>query len=536
MKRLFIFSFALLSAAGASHAATPIYGSITEKNQDSFVLRYKTLESANYHLCGTSTLACRYYGTTTPTLPIIATTTPSKPAEEGLRATSRSGRFVATYKAATSKDPKRVFSVSDTTTGKIYTIESRLAYWDLLSEEYKLFAFNPSETKLVYLDDKDGHPSLYAIDLTKLSDPVKSERLMTRPYSVSDFLFVDDNRLLFTANREHPLRWALHAYDFSAETATKISDANYGTPLKRIGSYVSFSRTKNNISEIAFYDPVLKTVKTPSFDRNAPIATVEPVQEPITLAGLNAVVLKPDNFSAAKAYPLLLWLHGGPYRQTSIGYHPYGSYGVYDQTLESFRQRGYLVVKLDYHGSYGYGRPFAESLQYNVGKIDVKDVTDAVTALKNRYTISKIYPIGNSYGGYLALKAAADKPALFAGAISIAGVTDWQFLIEKLPDTIFKTHFNSPTGSMNALLEQASIVKNAKALSAKKVLLIHGQMDNSVPVDQADFLYRALPGNNVEFIAIPEEDHVLTKQSSLELVCRSIETFLGLPKAPSCLR
>ncbi len=538
MKKItFWFAIILLClSASSASAATPIYGAILEKNADNFILRYKTLEKADYYLCAVSTLVCRHQGTTAPTLPVATTvTTTNPPAEEGLRATSKSGRFVATYKAGTSRDPKRVFTLTDTTTAKTYTIESKLAYWDLLSEEYKLFAFNPSETKLVYLDDKDGHPSLYAIDLTKLTDKIKGERLMTKPYSVSDLMFVDDTHILFVANREHPLRWGLFAYDFTTQTVAKISDATYGAPLKRIGNLIAFSRQNRNIAEIAFYDSATKIIKMPILDKNAPTVTIEPAQEPITIGTLNGVILKPDNFSATKSYPLLLWLHGGPYRQTSIGYHPYASYGVYDQILESFRKRGYMVVKLDYHGSYGYGRPFAESLQHNVGKIDVKDVTDTLTALKKRYTIGKVYPIGNSYGGYLALKVTADKPALFTGAISIAGVTDWEELIRKIPTTIFKTHFENSKISMSKLFDQASITKNAKALSTKKVLLIHGQLDNSVPVDQADFLYRTL-GDNSEFVALPEDDHVFTKQSSLETTCRSIESFLGLAKDPACLK
>ncbi len=533
MKKLsfLIFLLALGITPLATEAATPWQANIPAIGEKEFVLRYKSLSETQNFTCLVTTLACKFQNTSSSTLPKI----------KGVSKPAPTKRFSTRFQAATPNKPERIFELTDTQTGKTYKQTEKVKYWDLLSEEFRIFSINPTETRLVYLDDRDGYPTLYHVDLTKLGTDLAGTRLITRPYSISNFIFIDTDRLLFIANREHPLLWNLYEYNLKTETLKKVSDnVSYGVTLKQVGPWFAFGKINNNITNILFYDPATGTTKGATTNRPFPQAAIEPAAETITLGNLYGVVAKPAGFSRTTPYPMILWLHGGPYRQTSVGYHSYPSYAVYDQVLETLRQRGFLIVKLDYSGSYGYGRPFAEKLQGQVGKVEIADVTNAINILKSRYTISSVYPMGNSYGGYLALKAAAEKPTLVEGAISIAGVTDWQALLEKNPDSIFKVHFGgAPSAANKKLFDQASITKLAKNLVGKKILLIHGQMDSWVPVEQADILYRVLPVKTSDFIAIPGEEHILTKQSSLEEICRSLITFFGLapvPAATSCLR
>ncbi|GIW66595.1 MAG: hypothetical protein KatS3mg095_0493 [Candidatus Parcubacteria bacterium] len=93
--------------------------------------------------------------------------------------------------------------------------------------------------------------------------------------------------------------------------------------------------------------------------------------------------------------------------------------------------------------------------------------------------------MGNSYGGYLSLKTIYEYPSKINGAISINGVTDWWTLINNNKNSIFKIHFNGyPTKNNLELYNQASIFLKKENLKNKKVLLIYGKKDRTVPISQ----------------------------------------------------
>jgi len=222
---------------------------------------------------------------------------------------------------------------------------------------------------------------------------------------------------------------------------------------------------------------------------------------------------------------MIVWLHGGPHRQTSPSFHSYHSYGIYDVLLENLRKNGFIVLKLDYRGSYGYGKKFATELKGNVGKLDVKDVITATTVLKKEMAIGEVYPMGTSYGGYLALRALADKPALFAGAISVNGVTDWWTLIKNDPDSIFKVHFNGAPSSKNKILyDQASIFLRLNNLKGKKIVLVNGEDDATIPAQQTTMLFDALAKKNIgaTVISYEKEGHILSDSANLDDLCSRV--------------
>jgi hypothetical protein len=66
---------------------------------------------------------------------------------------------------------------------KKYTLSSKTAYWDLLTEELRLFDFSPNEKRLIYLDDKDNYPTLYMVNL----DPLSKKPLLRKNVSKKIF-------------------------------------------------------------------------------------------------------------------------------------------------------------------------------------------------------------------------------------------------------------------------------------------------------------------------------------------------------------
>ncbi len=460
--------------------------------------------------------------------PTQNTATPTGNTLGSWRTLSSDGAFLASYEPTTS-NKDRQFRVKSTLTGKEWSLKGKVSYWDLLTEKLTLFDFTPDEKNLIYLNDEKGYPTLYKANLAGAKNPFPGTQLITKKYSVMDFYIWDNNTLFFVGNRESPLVWSLYRYDLKKEILEKVSDdIAYSEPLKKVGNQLSFLKVDGRGVSPTLYDPATKTLK--KFPVPQTITAPMPTGEVISIGKLKGVLYTPHMSGAQTSYPLLIWLHGGPYRQTSTGYHPYLSYGVYDALLEEAVKSGAAVLKLDYRGSFGYGRAFAESIKNEIGKGDVADVEAALLNIKGKLPIRDAYLIGNSYGGYLALRTIVQNPQQWSGAISINGVTDWQILLEQLGNSIFNVHFGGLLSDANSgLFEQAEILEKTKNLTNQKILLVHAQDDETIPAEQSAVIYSVLKesGKNAELIKYEGEGHVLRKQNILTDLCKKVIVFIG---------
>ena len=529
-------------------AQEPIYSKIVSHDNDQVIIKFYQIGSATNYLCSLKDFSCTNHGASAPELEPddsdlasarVAKFGKALPAAASFKKTSSKGTYVAFYTSASEKrNHTRTFNLWSKKTGKKYTAQRKVNYWDLLSEENRLFDFTPDETKLIYLSDREDRPTLYSVNLKTLNGKLLAgSRLFNRDYNVADFLVWDNQRLFFLANRDNPYDWSVYEFNLQTRTLKRVSNnASYTNLMEKVGKYLVFSKRNKNVFEPVFYDPIAGK----SYTVNAIKPTIDytPAAGEVVKTGKNyGVLLKPTNWNKDKRYPLVIWLHGGPYRQTANGYHPYQSYGVYDEVLEKLRQNGVIVLKLDYHGSYGYGRKYAEAISGQIGKLDVTDVLQATDAIKTRYKTNQTYLMGNSYGGYLALRTLTERPTIFAGAISINGVTDWESLIADIPTSIFATHFGGVPESKNQkLYNQASIINRAKNLAREKIVIMQSQADNSVPRSQADVFYASLMelGKNVEYVKYEGEDHVFKKRASLDDICRRTFNIIGVPENGTC--
>lgn len=445
---------------------------------------------------------------------------------------STNGNYVAYYEASTASTKERTYTLVDIKHNATHTWKEKNDYWDLLSEEEKVFDFSPDERYFLHLSDRDGVQTLYATRLWLLGDATGDrlgKRMFPSNFTINNFLYGADGSLYFTANRKNPLTWSLYRYD-PADRLVRwvVDDVLYFPPPVRIGEHILLLRSQGDVPMMHVLDTDTRIV-TPlpipaSGSFSLAVGTVK------NFAGRYGVLYTPDGYDRKKTYPLIVWLHGGPNRQTSASFHPYHSYGTYDAVLEHLRRNGFIVLKLDYRGSYGYGTKFSGDLKGNVGNLDVKDVADAVTALKKTMPIGEVYPMGNSYGGYLALRSLAGKPALFAGAISINGVTDWWTLIKDIPSSIFKVHFNgAPSSKTKALYDQASIFLRLNNLKDKKIVLVTGEDDSTIPPRQTAMLYDALQEKGIAAanVSYEKEGHILTDSAHLVDLCNQV---VKLPK------
>lgn len=520
------------------------YGTILSTKTPNVLIEYSGIDKKQNFICSVTSRKCTE--TKKVTLGITKPKTVSKSLQQELvrnganRITlSPSGNFIAYYTRATDTKPTRTYTIRNLKTNKEYRTANSVSYWDLVNDQSKVFDFSPNSKTLIYLDDIDGAFALYKTDIEKLSgEAITSTKLFTTAYQVDDFIFTDNSTLYYIGNtKENPYVWSLYRYNLTTNKDIVIeSHISYADTIKKVSQTLVFNRLQEKGYGPAIYNLKNKKIeqfKVPNVNTKKSITN----QEIIKSDQVTGVLMTPTKNDLEETYPLVIWLHGGPYRQSSFGYHPFHSYGTYDSILELLRKNNVIILKLDYRGSFGFGRSHAEGIKESVGKGDVEDVMNAITYARARYKISDIYLMGNSYGGYMSLKALTEHPETFAGVVSINGVTDWESLLVNMRTSIFNTDFNGlPDANNRALYDKASIINNISKIGNQKISIIAGEADRTIPFSQATLLYEKLKSanKNVTLISYKGEDHVYEKKETIEDLCVRLFNFVGVKVDPEC--
>ena len=524
------------------------YASIYKLTNDKIIIQSGALETKNYSLCQTANLSCQDIGTQTPDLKNLGMASIDAAQQDSLLANlksryheiynasriqfSPSNRYLVYYiSSKVNGDQTRrhvLFDLKNPDQPKWSEIKGPAKNWDLLTEENRLFSFSPDESFFIYVDDRGGYPTLYQAKLPQTSKTLVSKKLFARNYSIGDFLVWNENTLYFYANREQANTWTLYRYKLDTGDLKKIaSDISYGEKIYRASDYLLFTRLIKNRKLVSRYDPADGSVKdfvTSSIANSFPNL----VRKETTLAGREVSIVRTTK---TPGKPLIIWLHGGPYRQIAPAstYHSYQSYAVYDWLLDQMADGGAIVAKVDYIGSYGYGRSFADSIVGQVGQKDVKDILAVTAELKALYQPSAIYLVGNSYGGYLSLRTLVEKPADYKGVVSINGVTDWTKLLEHYQNSIFNTYFEGLRADDNdPLFQQANITTKLDRVTTQKILLIQNLADKTIPPVQASWLAGILDTRHkpFDYVTYAGEDHVFAQSKNLVNLCQKINDLV----------
>jgi dipeptidyl-peptidase-4 len=187
---------------------------------------------------------------------------------------------------------------------------------------------------------------------------------------------------------------------------------------------------------------------------------------------MNAWIMKPQDFDAARKYPVILYIAGGPGEQTVR--EAWG--GDISLWLALMAQNGYIVFAVDHRGSAGRGHLFEEPLHLRLSAAEMADLRDEVLYLRSQPGIDKtrIGICGWGYGGFLTLHGMLDRPLLFKAGFAGSPITDWH-----LYDAVFaERYLEDPTRNQDGWLS-SSPLENAKNLSAP-LLLAQATLDESV--------------------------------------------------------
>jgi dipeptidyl aminopeptidase/acylaminoacyl peptidase len=234
-----------------------------------------------------------------------------------------------------------------------------------------------------------------------------------------------------------------------------------------------------------------------------------------------------------KNLPLVVMPHGGPI--------VIGDRAQFDWWAQAFASRGYAVFQPNYRGTLGYGEAFRRAAEGQFGRKMQTDISDGVAALAKAGTVDprRACIVGASYGGYAALAGVTLQQGLYRCAVSVAGVADmgrmliWTRERGDARDNRANNFWRDLTG-VGGDLDAISPLKAAARADAP-VLLIHGEDDTVVPIEQSRMMQRALQaaGKKVELVTMNGEDHWLSNAPTRQAMLETAVTFVEKNDPPT---
>jgi dipeptidyl aminopeptidase/acylaminoacyl peptidase len=220
---------------------------------------------------------------------------------------------------------------------------------------------------------------------------------------------------------------------------------------------------------------------------------------------------------------LIVWLHGGPTDQWQVTFMP---------RLAYWRSRGWSVLVPDHRGSTGHGRAYQQALRGRWGDLDVDDTLTLIRAAHRAGwgAPAGTVVIGGSAGGFTALGALAREPECCAAAVLLYPVTDLVDMAER--SHRFERHYtDSLVGPLHDALAEyrrRSPVWHTDRLTATPMLLLHGDVDPVVPVEQSRVLAERInaAGGRVELHVYEGEGHGFRQAANQLDEYRRIGDFL----------
>lgn len=228
----------------------------------------------------------------------------------------------------------------------------------------------------------------------------------------------------------------------------------------------------------------------------------------------------------AKALPLILLPHGGPY-------------GIrdklrYDDEVQFLANRGYAVLQPNYRGSGGYGESFEKLGDGQIGRRMQDDLDDAMDwAVKQGIADpARVCVVGSSYGGYAAMWAVIRNPERYRCAASFAGVSDWNKQLRYDADYFTRKGARSWRNRVKGEdtkfdLDDVSPAEQGERLT-RPLLLAHGKDDTNVPFNQFKRMEKAVRKAQapVEELVFDDEGHGFSKSENEQKWYETLEAFL----------
>lgn len=211
---------------------------------------------------------------------------------------------------------------------------------------------------------------------------------------------------------------------------------------------------------------------------------------------IEGVLTTPIDVDWNKKYPLLVFIHGGP-AWASFPIHSSCFNEKYP--VESFIEKGFIVLEPNYRGSSGYGNEFLKANYRNLGIGDYQDVISGVDALVDRGIADKdrVGVMGWSQGGFISAFCSTYSDRFKAISVG-GGISNWttNYVNTDLPSFI-RMHVGDTPWNDSEIYAKSSAMTYIQS-ACTPTLIQHGEKDARVPLLNANELYKGLRDMGVD--------------------------------------
>ncbi|TFB14606.1 S9 family peptidase [Filobacillus milosensis] len=226
---------------------------------------------------------------------------------------------------------------------------------------------------------------------------------------------------------------------------------------------------------------------------------------------------KPENDNGH----VILWPHGGPQAAERSFFRALFQFLIY---------QGYSIFTPNFRGSTGYGLKFTKVIEGDWGHGPRLDNVEGLEWLiKNGYANrDKIFLMGGSYGGYMALLLHGRHPEYFKAVVDIFGVSNLFSFVNTVPEhwkPMMKQWVGDPEKDKEKF-EEDSPTTYLESMT-KPMLVIQGAKDPRVVKAESDQIVEALEkqGTEVEYLVLDDEGHGFSKKENEIKVYKKVLEF-----------
>ena len=221
-------------------------------------------------------------------------------------------------------------------------------------------------------------------------------------------------------------------------------------------------------------------------------------------------IVKPPLFDAAKKYPLLLEIHGGPF----------ASYGPsFAAEIQLYAAAGYVVLYLKPRGSTGSGEEFADLIHHDYPDNDFGDLMSGVDAVIGRGYIDpqRLFVTGGSGGGVLTAWIVGHTDR-FRAAVVVKPVINWTSFVLTADMTNYFSRYwfaGFPWDDVQSYWKRSPLAYVGKVQTP--TMLMTGEVDYRTPSSEAEQFYEALKLRKIDaaLVRVPNASHDISARPSL---------------------
>jgi dipeptidyl aminopeptidase/acylaminoacyl peptidase len=211
-------------------------------------------------------------------------------------------------------------------------------------------------------------------------------------------------------------------------------------------------------------------------------------------------IVKPAGFQPGKKYPLVLFIHGGPWSMYDVGFN---------WAFQNFAANGYAVLYTNPRGSTGYGQDFVNGIQFSYPGKDYDDLMAGVDAAVGKGYIDErnMFVCGGSGGGLLTAWIVGHTNR-FAAAVAMRPVIDWVSFVGVTDSGGWYRQFAKfPWEDPSDHIKRSPLAYAGNVTTPTMVMT--GDADLRTPMGQSEEFYKALKMQKKEtlLVRMPDEFH-----------------------------